>query len=670
MMANEVVIDGKLMSIGSKSWRPEVYQINYGAELGPHDPGSDKTRIGQTFANRGPGPGNHAQGHTNIQTTVDMNRMGQNISPEGQAMHHANRSDSFLHRNGIPNCLNREDVSDCRSTKKQSSAMKIASKVILIIILVAAYNAYLVYAIHFHLATGRPIDWCGGLGFLIIITVIVYCNLLYFHVIKRFLIWKRIKIQPSERMEQIVSKTASKWVMTLSVIAAIFIFLIIDTANDRQRLISAGGIVAIITFGAVFSKSRKDIIWRHVTWGLTLQFIFGLLILRWSYGTAFFKCLGTKVDTFLGFTDAGSSFVFGYLVNQQPFLPKLLKNGSVEQQVAESINVAHATSSVVVFKALSTVYFFSFLVSMLFYLGALQWLVIKIGWLLQATIGTTACESLNAAANIFIGQATAPFLIKPYLADLTLSEIHAVMTGGFATIAGTVLAAYVSFGVSSAHLVSASVMSAPAALAFSKLFYPETEKSKTKADNLVIEAPKEANILDAATQGASSAGILVVNITAIVVAFIAFMAFLNSIVAFLGDLVGISGLSFDVILGKLFIPLTFVMGVEWDDCEKISRLIGLKTILNEFIAYRELGVLIENGEISQRSTTIATYALCGFANPGSIGVQLATLSSMAPGRKADFAKVAFRAFISGTLACFLTACIAGSLYDQETYIKL
>merc|ERR1711892_431758 len=149
---------------------------------------------------------------------------------------------------------------------------------------------------------------------------------------------------------------------------------------------------------------------------------------------------------------------------------------------------------------------------------------------------------------------------------------------------------------------------------------------------------------DAATQGASSAGILVVNITAIVVAFIAFMAFLNSIVAFLGDLVGISGLSFDVILGKLFIPLTFVMGIEWDDCEKISRLIGLKTI--------------------------ATYALCGFANPGSIGVQLATLSSMAPGRKADFAKVAFRAFISGTLACFLTACIAGSLYDQETYIKL
>ena len=162
-------------------------------------------------------------------------------------------------------------------------------------------------------------------------------------------------------------------------------------------------------------------------------------------------------------------------------------------------------------------------------------------------------------------------------------------------------------------------MSAPAALAFAKLFYPETEKSKTKADNITIEEPQEANVLDAATQGATSAGLLVVNITAIVVAFIAFMAFLNSVVAFMGDLVGVSGLSFDFILGKIFIPLSFVMGVDWADCEKVSRLIGIKTILNEFIAYRELGVLIEAGEISARSQVIATYALCGFANPGSIG---------------------------------------------------
>lgn len=207
-------------------------------------------------------------------------------------------------------------------------------------------------------------------------------------------------------------------------------------------------------------------------------------------------------------------------------------------------------------------------------------------------------------------------------------------------------------------------MSAPAALAFSKLFYPETEKSKTKAENISIEPPIEANLLDAATQGASSAGILVVHVTAIVVAFIAFMAFINSVVGFLGALVGFDYITFDLILGKLFMPLTFVMGVEWKDCEKVARLIGVKTILNEFIAYQQLGVLIENGELSQRSILIATYALCGFANPGSIGVQLATLSSIAPDRKSDFSKVAFRAFISGTAACLLTACVAGILNNE------
>ena len=548
--------------------------------------------------------------------------------------------------------------------------LQFIKKLALTLVLVAGYNAYLVYALHFHFANGKSIDWCGGLGFLIILTVIVYCSLLYFHIIKRFLVWKNVELALPESVGILLTKTVVKFLLTLTVVAAICIFLILDTVNDRHRLISAAGIVVIIAIGTVFSKSRKHIIWRQVTWGLSLQFVFGLLILRWSYGQAIFHCLGSKVDTFLGFTDAGSSFVFGFLVSREPFIPALLPNGSVAQNVATSINTAHAIPAVVVFKALSTVYFFSFLVSMLFYWGVLQWFVVKIGWLLQVTVGTTAVESLNASANIFLGQATAPFLIKPYLGDLTKSEIHAVMTGGFATIAGTVLAAYISFGVSSAHLVSASVMSAPAALAFSKLFYPETEVSKTKSENIVIEAPKEANVLDAATQGASSAGILVVNITAIVVAFIAFMAFLNSVVAFFGDQVGISGLSFDIILGKIFIPLTFCMGVEWEDCEKVSRLLGLKTVLNEFIAYRELGKLIDAGELSQRSTVIATYALCGFANPGSIGVQLATLSSMAPGRKSDFADVAFRAFISGSMACFLTACIAGALYDENGFVRL
>jgi len=639
--SKEVVIDGKLMNIGKTgSWRDQAFQINFGADLGPDDPGSGLT--GQVSRAR-------QQGHRHVD--IDPSLSFETIK------------ENEIHNSDEKNNIKNTDSNDC-------SKLKYIVKICSIILLVIAYNAYIAYALHHHLRTGRVIDWCGGLGFLIIVTVIVYISLFYFHIIKKIIPWRKVGLLVPTRLIRNASTRQGRWLITIIVLAAFATFLIIDTKNDRQRLISAGGLVVIIFLGTVFSTSWRHIVWRQVVWGLSLQFIFGLLILRWSYGKLFFDCIGEKVDTFLAFTDAGSSFVFGYLVNQKPFLLDKLKNGTAEYEVAGAINAAQAINSIVVFKALSTVYFFSFLVSMLFYWGVLQWLVMKIGWLLQVTIGTTACESLNAAANIFLGQATAPFIIKPYLSRLTLSEIHAIMTGGFATIAGTVLAAYISFGVPSAHLVSASVMSAPAALAFAKLFYPETEKSKTKAENIIIEAPQEANVLDAATQGATSAGILVVNITAIVVAFIAFMAFLNSIVAFLGDLVGVSGLSFDVILGKIFIPLSFLMGVDWEDCEKVSRLIGIKTILNEFIAYRELGELIKAGEISQRSQVIATYALCGFANPGSIGVQLATLSSMAPDRKSDFAAVVFRAFISGSVACFLTACIAGTLYDQHGYSSL
>merc|ERR1719397_271473 len=324
--------------------------------------------------------------------------------------------------------------------------MRTAIRLTAVILLTIAYNAYIVFAIRFHVVTERPLGWCGGLGFLLITTAIVYIFLFYFHVAKRLAAGRGLRVPGSVWLSRLLATRPARLTLSLAVLAAILLFLVLDTRTDRRRLVSAGGIAVITAFGFLFSNNRKKIVWRHVVWGLSLQFIFGLLILRWSYGRTFFQCLGDKVDTFLGFTDAGSSFVYGYLVNQQPFLLNRLINGSVEFQVAQQINQARAVGSIVVFKALSNVFFFSFLVSMLFYWGALQWLVIKIGWLLQVTVGTTACESLNAAANIFIGQATAPFLIQPYLAQLTLSEIHAVMTGGFATIAGTVLAAYVSFG--------------------------------------------------------------------------------------------------------------------------------------------------------------------------------------------------------------------------------
>jgi len=306
----------------------------------------------------------------------------------------------------------------------------------------------------------------------------------------------------------------------------------------------------------------------------------------------------------------------------------------------------------------------------------MRWVVVKMGWLLQISVGTTACESMNAAGNIFLGQTEAPLMIKPYLPDMTKSELHAVMTGGFATIAGSVLAAYISFGISASHLLSASVMSAPAALAYSKLFYPETKKSKTTADNLAFPQSEDANVLDAAANGASQSVFLVGNIAGSLIAFLAFVAFLNGLLGWFGGLVGIPYLSFEFLLGWIFYPLAFIMGVPCgevdtpegpvDECQLVGVLVGLKTIVNEFAAYDKLSGF--KSQLSERSIAIATYALCGFSNPASIGVQIAALSYMAPTRRGHISQVAIRAFIAGSSACFLTACIAGTLIKEEPVI--
>lgn len=427
------------------------------------------------------------------------------------------------------------------------------------------------------------------------------------------------------------------------------------------------GVAVIVLLGFIFSKHPSRVVWRHVVWGLALQFVFGLLILRWEVGKATFGCLGRKVSTFLDYTDVGSGFVFGYLVDQKPIRTWAVNGTALE--VAEQFNGNF--HFVFFFKVLSIIYFFNFFISMLFYLGAMQWLVVKLGWLLQVSIGTTAAESMNASANIFLGQTEAPLMIRPYIKDMTKSELHAVMTGGFATIAGSVLAAYISFGVSASHLLSASVMSAPAALAFSKLFYPETKKSLTTAENLPMQKSDDSNILDAAANGASQAVFLVGNIAGSLIAFLAFVAFLNGVLSWAGGLVGAPFLTFEWLLGWVFYPLAFIMGVpcgqrednKEDECRLVAVLVGLKTIVNEFAAYDRLRTV--QASLSPRSVAIVTYALCGFSNPASVGVQIAGLSYLAPSRRGAISQVALRAFISGSAACFLTACIAGALIQGE-----
>lgn len=552
-------------------------------------------------------------------------------------------------------------------------------KFFLLVVLVILYNAYLIWSIHYAVTRYDSLDYCDDVGFLLIITIVLYISMFYFLVVKpysrRIPIMKKFYksvIKPGiHKANDLLSKPYASNGIYISILVVFAIFIFVDTADDPKRLVSAFGILVLVGLGFVCSKHPGYVVWRHVVWGLGLQFVFGLLILRWEVGKAVFGCLGRKVSTFLAYTDAGSGFVFGYLVDQQPFLTHAI-NGTT-RAVAEEVNASGSLKFVFMFKVLSIIYFFNFMVSILFYLGAMRWVVVKMGWLLQVSVGTTACESMNAAGNIFLGQTEAPLMIKPYLPDMTKSELHAVMTGGFATIAGSVLAAYISFGISASHLLSASVMSAPAALAFAKLFYPETKKSKTTADNLAFPQSEDANVLDAAANGASQSVFLVGNIAGSLIAFLAFVAFVNGLLGWFGGLVGYPFLSFEFLLGWIFYPLAFIMGVPCgevatpegpvDECQLVGVLVGLKTIVNEFAAYDKLSSF--RSKMTPRSVAIATYALCGFSNPASIGVQIAALSYMAPARRGHISQVAIRAFVSGSAACFLTACIAGTLIKHQ-----
>ncbi|XP_048753840.1 solute carrier family 28 member 3-like isoform X2 [Ostrea edulis] len=428
----------------------------------------------------------------------------------------------------------------------------------------------------------------------------------------------------------------------LLVVAAIIVTAF--SVWDRPRnLVSICGYVLLLFVLLVCSVHPTKVIWRPVLGGLALQFFFAALILKTDVGQAVFEFLGTQVQTFLSFTNTGTKFVFGDKYTDHPFAMMVLP----------------------------VIVFFSCAISVLYYIGAMQVVISKIAWVMRVGLGTSAPESLCAAGNIFIGQTEAPILIRPFLALMTKSELHAVMTGGFATIAGGVLAAYISFGVSAEHLLCASVMNAPCALAVSKLLYPETETSKlNKASDLDKEERKERNILEAAAAGASSSIKLVANIAANLIAFLAMLEFVNAVLSWFGGFVGYPEFSFQLICSYVLRPLAYLMGVQWDDCGIVGELIGIKTFLNEFLAYGELSTYLKNRELcigrilAVRSEIIATYALCGFANLSSIGIQLGALGPMAPSRKGDLAQIVLRALLGGIVTSLLTACIAGLLVTE------
>ncbi|NXJ01340.1 S28A3 protein, partial [Psophia crepitans] len=439
-----------------------------------------------------------------------------------------------------------------------------------------------------------------------------------------------------------------KWVLCAAFVITIICWLIFDTAKQGSRqLISFGGLVMYVFLMFIFSKHPTRVVWRPVFSGIGMQFILGLLILRTKVGFDVFNWLGIQVQTFLEYSDTGAKFVFGEKYTDHFFA----------------------------FKVLPIVVFFSTVMSMLYHVGFMQWLVGKVGWIMQIFMATTPVESLVAAGNIFVGQTESPLLVRPYLPHITKSELHAVMTAGFSTIAGSVLGAYISFGVSASHLLTASVMSAPASLATSKLFWPETEKPKvTLSSGLQMAKGESNNLLEAASQGASTSILLVANIAVNLISFLALLAFLDSALSWVGNLFDYPQLNFENICAYVFMPFSFMMGVDWEDSFIVGGLLGYKTFFNEFVAYERLSKLIHNREkggsmyingvkqyMTVRSEVIATYALCGFANFGSLGLVIGGLTSIAPSKKKEIAGGAFRAMIAGTVACFMTACVAGML---------
>ncbi|XP_074052724.1 solute carrier family 28 member 3-like [Macrotis lagotis] len=358
-----------------------------------------------------------------------------------------------------------------------------------------------------------------------------------------------------------------KWLMWILLIIGVLCWLIFDTAKQgTQSLVSFAGLVFYVLLMLIFSKYPTRVFWRPVFWGIALQFVFGLLILRTTPGFEAFNWLGKQVQIFLEYTDIGAKFVFGEKYTDHFFA----------------------------FKVLPIVVFFSTVISMLYYLGFMQWLIRKVGWLMQVTLGSSPIESVVAAGNIFVGQTESPLLVQPYLLHLTKSELHAIMTAGFSTIAGSVLGAYISFGVSASHLLTASVMSAPASLAVAKLFWPETEVPKITLKNaLKMEKGDSRNLLEAASNGASSSISLVANIAVNMIAFLALLAFMNSALSWLGNMFDYPQLNFEVICSYVFMPFSFMMGVDWQDSFLVGGLIGYKTFFNEFVAFQHLAKMIK-----------------------------------------------------------------------------
>ncbi|WP_232285855.1 NupC/NupG family nucleoside CNT transporter [Aquimarina agarilytica] len=402
------------------------------------------------------------------------------------------------------------------------------------------------------------------------------------------------------------------------------------------KFIGIIGLLVLLLVAFLVSNNRKKIDFKLVIKGAVLQLVFALLILKTPIGLPFFNFFDSVIKKLLAFADKGGDFLFASFVS-----------GQVESPI---INFA--------VRVLPTIIFFSALMSLLYHLKVMQFIVNGLSKLMQKLLGTSGSETLSVVGSIFVGQTEAPLLVKPYVKNMTKSELMTVMVGGFATVAGGVMAIYVKMldtipGIAG-HLMAASIMSAPAAIVISKIMFPETEDSESKEKVDMVASDTDSNVIEAIADGAVDGLKLAANIAAMLIAIVGMVALVDGLLSLVNT-------SMAEIFGFFFKPLAFIMGIPWSEAGAFGTLLGEKIALTELIAYKDLGVMLKNNEISQRTAQIASYALCGFANFASIGIQIGGISGIAPNKKKEVAKLAMKAMLGGALASWMTACIAGIL---------
>ena len=403
------------------------------------------------------------------------------------------------------------------------------------------------------------------------------------------------------------------------------------------------GAVVILGIAYACSTNRRAINWTTVAWGVGLQVLFAIIVLKTSVGQRVFSTLGDLITRLLGFAGVGAAFVFGPLGSGTVW-------GRVMTSALGDEGAQYAT--IFAFQVLPTIIFIAALFAILYYFGLMQLVVRFFAMIMHRVMRASGAESLNVAASIFMGQTEAPLTIRPYLPEMTQSELMTVMTSGMAHISGGIMAAYILFGIEARHLLTAVIMTAPGTIMMAKMLVPETEMPKTMGTVRLEVEQTDVNVIDAAGRGTGEGLHLALNVGAMLISFLALIALVNA-------LLGLAHLSLEMIFGWVFAPVAWAMGVPWRDAPQIGNLLGTRMALNEFVAYSKLGPL--RPSLDPKSFTIATFALCGFANFSSIGIQIGGIGALAPNRRHDLARLGLRAMFAGTLANFMTATIAGFL---------